>query len=172
MIQGIASVERKQSLKTGKTYFVVTINGERISSFDADIMKANGQNIDVEYKLSGTYKNMVSWSYPIGDTSNQSQGATPFSLTPPQTEEARQQSITRQSAMNQAVNLVSALLTSDNLPFPTSGKGAKAVKDPAVIVALVFDVAKDIKAFVAEGNWDVVSEGVVTEGESKEDLPF
>ncbi len=96
---------------------------------------------------------------------------TPTSTSP----DARSEQIVRQSSIYQAVSIYNTMAMSDNLPFPKTEKGKKlgAAKDPQAILALVFDMAGQIKDHVFNGNWEQPLEGMdVPPDIPEEEIPF
>lgn len=172
----ILGVENKAG-GNGKTFYVVKfklLDGTELdaSTYDSKIWQVFQAQQQIQFgyrevqKGQWTNRYMGQWSVVDGGGVPATTSAVPTGHTPattttqsstsvvPQSPDARSDNIVRQSSLHQATALVCAMMRSDNLPFPKSGKGKKVASDPQAILALVFDIAGQIKEQVFNGDWE------------------
>lgn len=173
---------KNQPTKTGKQMFFLEglVDGNKFSfsGFDSKVHECNGQDIELVYEQKGVYRNIKSWkllpqsqqtvtqapavsTLPWPVPPSNPGGSMPGVTTLPKIIEAtksvyndpnRQESIERQSAMAQAINLVSAMYTNGAIDLKATAK-----KDPEIFFATVMKYAVEIKEFVQKGSWEKVS---------------
>lgn len=187
---GFIQSVRNQEKKAGGFFQVVMVQMDGMESpynmayfGSLDIHSAANKRVEVEWteESRGQYMNRSIKTFKVLPASLQPAAA---SLTPIPSQDIRvasdpkQENINRQSAFNQAVNLVSAALAAGYNVVPgDSAKAKKAAKDPEVLFEWVTYYARRIKALVQKGEWDVTpteEHDIETDqaAAQQDDLPF
>lgn len=180
-MNGIGFVQsvRNQDKKAGGFFQVAMVQMEGMSdSYNMayfgkdDIHSASNHRIELEWteEARGSYMNRTIKSFKVLPAALQSTstGTSPYPVIPipvmSSISDPKQENINRQSAFNQAVNLVSAALAAGYTVVPgDSAKAKKASKDPEVLFEWATYYARRIKELVQHGEWDIREQ--VQEGE-------
>lgn len=178
LVAVVKKVERAEG-RSGKPYYKVSAikkdgNWFNGTSFDADFMKPDVHGREIEFTFTtkqvgnNTYYNIQRWSFTGNQPSQQQAKAAPQQS---QSFGNRDEQIVRQSALHQAVALYPHLVAQGAVPWPKSGKGAKAAEDHRVVVEFLFEIAKKIRDRVLDEDWSVQQEEESTEYQ-EDDIPF
>lgn len=120
------------------------------STFDQKVMSINGRSAQITYVVKGRYINIQSWEV-------MPESQEPITVETDQNyKQDRQESIERQSAINQAINFVNLLFSHNAL----KGYTAKDQKDPDTVFEIVKKYAEEIKEHVQYGSWDSYLDGI------------
>lgn len=187
-MNGIGYVQsvRNQEKKTGGFFPIAMVVMEGMTEpynmayfGKSDIHSAVNHRIELEWdeEPKGAYMNRTIQSFKV----------LPASLQPSPTSsgvgiahaapmgDPKQENINRQSAWNQAVNLVSAALDGGyNVVVGDSKKAKSAAKDPEVLFEWARYTARRIKEDVQQGDWSTVKEAEEqgTQSATDDDIPF
>lgn len=147
---------KRINTKTGKVFFALKIRKQdgtemELTSWDADVSKPEMQNALVEftYESNGKYNNITKggWSFKTHGGSEAAASAAPAT--------SRDDQIVRQSATYQAVNLYPHFLAQGVVPWKEKSKESK---DPAVVMAFIFEIAGMIRNKVLFEDWPELEE--------------